>query len=137
MKKVILSLALTFSCLNIWANNEFEKKSTDSDFEKVQKIEAFVEANPGTTYNVLINSSPELLQNIELLDQTSAGSMSPVKDMPLLGGFWWGCCLGIVGLALVYFITDNDRDQVKKALVGCLIATLLWSIGGLWNPFSW
>jgi hypothetical protein len=137
MKKVILSLIVTFTFTSLWANSEFEKTISDKEFEKIQKIEAFVEANPETTLEVLKQSDSELLSGVELLDETSATSLNAVKDMPLLGGFWWGCCLGVIGLALVYFITDNDRDQVKKAFIGCLIATLFLGVGGLINPFGW
>lgn len=137
MKKVILSLIVTFTFSTLWANEEFENSTSKDEFELIRQIEAYVEANPETTLNELKVSNPELLKNVELLEETSASSLNAVKDMPLVGGFWWGCCLGVIGLALVYFITDNDKDQVKKALVGCLIATVIWGIGGLWNPFTW
>mgnify|MGYP007051326105 FL=1 len=96
-----------------------------------------MEANPQTTLNQIKLNNPELINGVEILDDTSASSLSAVKDMPLVSGFWWGCCLGVIGLAIVYFVTDHDKDQVRKALFGCLIATLLWGAGGLWNPFSW
>lgn len=137
MKKIVLSLIVTFTFSSLWANTEFEKTISDKEFEKIQKIEAFVEENPEVTLADLQKSNSELLSNVELLDETSTTTLNAVKDMPLLGGFWWGCCLGIIGLALVYFITDNDRDQVKKAFIGCLIATLFLGIGGLINPFGW
>lgn len=137
MKRVILSLIVTFTFSNIFATGEFEKTISDKEFEKIQKIEAFVEANPEVTLADLQKSNSELLSNVELLDETSTTTLNAVKDMPLLGGFWWGCCLGVIGLALVYFITDNDRDQVKKAFIGCLIATLFLGVGGLINPFGW
>lgn len=137
MKKIVLSLIVTFTFSSLWANTEFEKTISDKEFEKLQKIEAFVEENSEVTLADLQKSNSELLANVELLDETSTTTLNAVKDMPLLGGFWWGCCLGIIGLALVYFITDNDRDQVKKAFIGCLIATLFLGIGGLINPFGW
>ena len=137
MKKVVLSLIVTFTFSSLWANTEFEKTISDKEFEKIQKIEAFVEANPEVTLAELQKSNSELLSNVELLDETSTTNLNAVKDMPLLGGFWWGCCLGVIGLVLVYFITDNDRDQVKKAFIGCLIATLFLGVGGLINPFGW
>jgi hypothetical protein len=137
MKRVILSLIVTFTFSTIFANGEFEKTISDKEFEKIQKIETFVKANPEVTLEVLQKTNSELLTNVELLDETSTTSINAVKDMPILGGFWWGCCLSVLGLAVVYFITDNDREQVKKALIGCIIGTLLFGIGGLLNPFGW
>ena len=122
---------------NLWANENFTNPVSEEEFSQINKIEAFIEANPQTTLAELKNKDSELIQGIELLDNTDAVVNSAVKDMPLLSGFWWGCCLGVVGLALVYFVTDKDRDQTRKALIGCLIATLVWGIGGLINPFGW
>jgi len=137
MKKIVLSLIVTFTFSGLFANKEFEKTISDKEFEKVQKIEAFVESNPEITLADLQNSNSDLLSNIDLLDETSTTTLNAVKDMPLVSGFWWGCCLGVIGLALVYFVTNHDKDQVRKALFGCLIATVLWGVGGLWNPFGW
>lgn len=137
MKRVILSLIICLMFTNLWANENFTNPVSEGEFSQINKIEAFIEANPQTTLAELKNKDSELIQGIELLDNTDAVVNSVVKDMPLLSGFWWGCCLGVVGLALVYFVTDKDRDQTRKALIGCLIATLVWGIGGLINPFGW
>ena len=137
MKRVILSLTICLMFTNLWANENFTNPVSEEEFSQINKIEAFIEANPQTTLAELKNKDSELIQGIELLDNTEAVVNSAVKDMPLLSGFWWGCCLGVVGLALVYFVTDKDRDQTRKALIGCLIATLVWGIGGLINPFGW
>jgi hypothetical protein len=34
--------------------------------------------------------------------------------------FAWGACLGVAGIAIVYFVAD-DRDETKKALIGCAV----------------
>lgn len=137
MKKVILSLIVTFTFSNIFANGEFENNVSKTEFNQITQLEAYVEANPQTTLSEIKVNNPELINGVELLDDTAASSLSAVKDMPLVSGFWWGCCLGVIGLAIVYLVTDHDKDQVRKALFGCLIATVLWGVGGLWNPFSW
>ncbi len=58
----------------------------------------------------------------------------PDEGPPLgIPSFLWGCCLGVIGILLVYVLTDGDRDQTKKALWGCVVGSLsgcvLW---GLW-----
>ena len=37
-----------------------------------------------------------------------------------IASFLWGCAFGWVGLLIVYLVTDNDKEQTKKALWGCL-----------------
>jgi hypothetical protein len=139
MKKLLVTIFVIFNFVNLFANEGFEyaKAVSESEFEELNKIENYLESHPQATFEVIKTENPDLLANLKLHDKAEPESVVLAKDMPLVGGFWWGCCLGIIGLALVYFITDNDREQVKKALIGCLIATLVWSIGGLWNPFSW
>jgi len=137
MKKVILSLIVTLTFSNIFANGEFDNNVSKTEFNQINQLETYVEANPQTTLSEIKVNNPELLNGVELLDETATSSIGAVKDMPLVSGFWWGCCLGVIGLAIVYFVTDHDKDQVRKALFGCLIATVLWGVGGLWNPFSW
>ena len=107
-------------------------------FEKANTILGFriTDTMFGGTDEELKQTKPELLKGFDLLSNTDA-NFAPTKNMPLVGGFWWGCCLGVVGLALVYFITDHDKDQVRKAFLGCVVATVIWGIGGLWNPFGW
>jgi hypothetical protein len=137
MKKVILSLIVTLTFSNIFANGEFDNNVSKTEFNQINQLETYVEANPQTTLSEIKVNNPELINGVELLDETATSSIGAVKDMPLVSGFWWGCCLGVIGLAIVYFVTDHDKDQVRKALFGCLIATVLWGVGGLWNPFSW
>lgn len=61
MKRVILSLIVTFTFSNIFATGEFEKTISDKEFEKIQKIEAFVEANPEVTLEDLQKTNSALL----------------------------------------------------------------------------
>lgn len=115
---------------------DLKAKNVENEFSKVNKLEKYLAEHPEMTYEQIKQSKPELLEGFDLISNTNT-NFAPTKDMPLVGGFWWGCCLGIVGLALVYFITDNNKDQVRVAFWGCLIATIFWGIGGLWNPFNW
>ncbi|RFS16320.1 hypothetical protein [Emticicia sp. C21] len=118
------------------ADLEYKEQTIDDKFAKVEKLEQYLAAHPEATLETVKKTNPELLKGFDLIETTET-NFSPTKEMPIVGGFWWGCCLGIVGLGLVYFITDNDKDQVRQALWGCIIATILWSVGGLWNPFGW
>ena len=119
------------------ADLEYKPKSVEEEFARVNKLEEYLSEHPEATLETIKQTNPALLEGIDLITTTTGANFAPTKEMPLLGGFWWGCCLGIVGLGLVYFITDNDRDEVRKALWGCIITTLIVGIGGLWNPFGW
>lgn len=134
-----LFIMLSFVASTAFAANtdlEYKAVTVEDEFAKVNKLEQYLSEHPNMTYEQVKKAKPELLEGVDLIANTNT-NFAPTKDMPLVGGFWWGCCLGVVGLALVYFITDHDKDQVRKAFWGCVIATILWGIGGFWNPFSW
>jgi hypothetical protein len=134
-----LLFLLSFLATTTFAANtdlDFQPNEVKDEFGKVNKLEKYLAEHPGVTLEELKQTKPELLEGFDLVANTDT-NFAPTKNMPLVGGFWWGCCLGVVGLALVYFITDHDRDQVRKAFWGCVIATILWGVGGFWNPFNW
>ncbi len=137
MKKIVFTFLLSVAGLTSMAHDEFYQAKQDEGFAQLERVEIFVNQNHGITLEELKTQNSELIQGIELEDSNLSSIQMVAGDMPLVGSFWWGCCLGVIGLALVYFITDNDKAQVKSALWGCLIATLLWGAGGLWNPFGW
>jgi hypothetical protein len=139
MKKLTAAFALfltTFATLAVTPDSGFELDATtlEAEFADLDKIEAFVENNDGVTLQELTAERADLLESVTLTADTS--TVFTAEETPILGGFWWGCCLGIVGLALVYFITDNDRDEVKKALIGCVISSLVIGLGGIFNVFN-
>ena len=134
-----LIFLLSFFTISTFAANtdlDYQSANVKSEFSKVDKLEKYLNEHPEVTLEELKQTKPELLKGFDLLSNTDT-NFAPTKNMPLVGGFWWGCCLGVVGLALVYFITDHDKDQVRKAFLGCVVATVIWGIGGLWNPFGW
>lgn len=119
---------------------DYDAKSVNDEFAQLNKIEQYVQKNEGVTLNDLKTSNSELVSNIKMNEETSASFL--VDELP--GGipaFWWGCILTIVGVILVYVITDQDKDQTKKALMGCLVtgATYLvfWLVWGVLLGRSW
>ncbi|PLK46192.1 hypothetical protein [Emticicia sp. TH156] len=103
----------------------YNDKSIDAEFEKLNKLEAFVNANEGTTFEDV--KETELVKDLNL--DTKATTSLAVDDLPLnIPAFWWGCVLGLIGVLLVYIITDKDKAQTKMALYGCLTWTALWIV---------
>jgi hypothetical protein len=138
MKKTILSLFLLLTSFSIFAKDVFEAQNLEKEFTELNAIEHCIEQNPEASLETLKKESPELLQNINLIESPSLVSSNMRSEMPIIGSFWWGCCLGVVGLALVYFMTDKDKGQLRPAVWGCLLSTLIFGgVFGFWNPFGW
>ncbi len=51
---------------------------------------------------------------------------NPEDDGPPFGipSFLWGCCFGLLGVLFVYLMTDNNKEEAQKALIGCVVGGL-------------
>ncbi|MCC7467333.1 MAG: hypothetical protein IT261_13725 [Saprospiraceae bacterium] len=97
----------------------------DNEFAAMTQLEQFVEEH-NATYSKLAAENHVLLQNVTSDTDISAsllGSTAP-DDERLLGipGFWWGFCLGILGIILVYVALEGDakKREGKNAIIGFL-----------------
>ena len=139
MKKIIASLFFLFTGVFAFAAPSDEvftldRQALNNEFKGLEKVENYVQQHDGVSLEQVQQANPSVLENVNIEKDSVAGINHINKEMPILGGFWWGCILGVIGLALVYFISDNDSQQVKAALWGCLLSTLLLG-GAIWNPF--
>lgn len=124
MKKIlslITILALSFTVATGAEPINLDAQNIDSEFEQLNKIEKFVINNEGTTLDNLKSQNSELLSDINI--EADAASVVASSDLPAgIPAFWWGCVLTILGVVLVYVLTDKDNAQTKKALLGCLVS---------------
>jgi cytochrome c biogenesis protein CcdA len=124
MKRIlslITILALSFTVATAAEPINFDAQNIDSEFEQLNKIEKFVINNEGTTLDNLKSQNSELLSNINI--EADSASVVASSDLPAgIPAFWWGCVLTILGVVLVYVLTDKDNAQTKKALLGCLVS---------------
>lgn len=132
MKKLLSLLLLTiFSVSFSFATepqNEFEfnQDEISQEFGKLNQIESYVQKND-VTLDELKAEKADLVAGIELNNDATAALSA--GDLP--GGipaFWWGCVLAVLGVVLVYVLTDQDKDQTKKALIGCLVFAGAWVV---------
>ena len=81
----------------------------------------------GITYADLKAMNSELIVNVS--DEAAPMGATGDNDATLgIPAFWWGCVLGWVGILAVYLLTDNDKEQAKKALYGCLVQAGVFGI---------
>ncbi len=133
MKKVFSLIAIFCITLSVSMAAEpaesfqYNEKDITAEFEQLNKIEQYVQNNEGTTLDELQNQNSELVKDLNISAETS--SSIAAKELPLgVPAFWWGCVLTIVGVILVYVLTDEDKDQTKKALIGCLVTAGVYVI---------
>lgn len=142
MKNVCLSSMLfVMMCMPVllWANANPYPTKTDTTLQSLfqldeaslyqsvddlSQLEAYLKANPDLSLADLEATNHPLLSNLHLSDSPHSALVEPPLGVP---SFLWGFCLGIIGLAIVYFVTE-DREQTEKALIGCLVGTLIGTI---------
>ena len=97
-----------------------DEGALESAMAELNELDAFLSTNEGVTYDDLQTSGSELIFNVD-------GASSPLgmdqEGEPPLGipSFLWGCVFGLIGILIVYIITDGDKDETKKALWGMLV----------------
>lgn len=122
MKKLFVSTFLLFSTVLSFADAKESQLFVSPDAEVAAEMSEL------TAIEIQLNKNPELqMEDIKssglgmAMGSNLASSARLMPDEKALGipSFIWGCGLGIAGVAVVYFVTE-DTDQTKKALWGCL-----------------
>ena len=127
MKLNTLLILLIFT-FNAYAENPFEKINTDKEFEKLNKLESIVNHNPNFTVDSVIKEQPQLLKELGIEKDTKSSVSNTEDPMNPAGfpAFWWGFCLGVWGIIIVYLITDNDKSAINKTVKGCITASAIY-----------
>ncbi len=140
----LLSGALFASSPSVAPANPFQDDLSrmDNEFAGMTELEQLVEAR-NATYTELASENNTLLNNVSSnndIASTLLGSVAPDGDR-LLGipGFWWGFCLGVLGIILVYVAIEGDarKTEGKKAIIGCAVWSVIWIIAYLLIWGAW
>ncbi len=96
-------------------------------FAEINDLTQFVAENEGVTYTDLEKDNSELISKVSA---SAFLSMQQDPDELALGipSFLWGCVFGIIGVLVVYIMTDENKEQTKKAFWGCVTSTAIWTV---------
>ena len=128
MKKIILfaSLALLIAGTSMAGQAElfsYNQEAVEMEMAELSCLENFVLENPGISLSDLVASENELVAN--MAHSPAFYGLNTMNEKALgIGGFWWGCCLGPLGILVVWLAAD-DPAETRKSIFGCVISTLL------------
>lgn len=130
MKRILILLTSLSISFSVFASDPLQKEDFSSEFKKLNQLEAIVIANPTLTVDSVIKDQPELLKDLGISNEakSSIGGDDPMRPAGF-PAFWWGFCLGIWGILIVYLITDNDKAALNKTVKGCVTAVIVY--GGI------
>jgi hypothetical protein len=123
--------AMAGSTLSISSTDEaavnFDENEIYSSFDQVNSLVSYVSENENVTYADVASYDNSMVENVS---SNAAVAMNTTNsDNPLiLGAFWYGCMFTALGILVVAFVTDNDSDQVRKAVSGCLVTTVVMPV---------
>jgi len=133
MKKFLLTLLFSVFAFGIQASIsdlfKIDDAALSEEFASLNQLEEIVATHSDATFESLMAEHSDLMQSIHLQNDLSNGILGFYFEPPLgIPSFVWGFCAGFVGLAIVYFVTE-DSTETKKALWGCIASTALSTIG--------
>ncbi len=123
MRKIYLAVSFFLVASLSFASNsdlfKLDYNKVQDEFAQLDQLAQKVKTE-NLTYADLASTDAQLVETLALSSTPSI----PLPDGALgIPSFLWGCVLGPVGILLAYLLTDNDRDEAKKAVWGCLANT--------------
>lgn len=131
MRKIYVVLALiVFAASQAVAVDRsmfhLDEEKIQSELAGLNQLEEYL-ASSDATLASMTEENHFLLRNV----RTGSADLNLLMGLtePPLGipSFLWGFCLGLPGIAIVYFVAD-DRDETRKALWGCVAGGLLYTV---------
>ncbi|MEA1877186.1 MAG: hypothetical protein U9N86_09985 [Bacteroidota bacterium] len=128
MKKTILlaSFALLIAGSSMAGQADlfsYNQEAVELEMTDLTSLENFVLSNPGVRLSDMIASENELVA--DMTHSSSFYGFDLMNDKALgIGGFLWGCCLGPLGVLVVWLVAD-DPAETKKSLFGCIVNALI------------
>ena len=116
---------------------EYDEEKVEAAFADLDELENLLETNPEWTIADVAFRLPQYNYMLENVNPAPLGftNISAPGNIP---SFWWAFSFSIVGsyfiysavagpiaVAIVYFNTDKDKAETKKAIYGCLTGTVL------------
>jgi hypothetical protein len=105
----------------------FDESEIYASFDQVNDLVSYVSVNDAVTYADVASVDNTMVENVSS-SAALALSNSNAGDPPFVGAFWWGCVLNLVGIAVVAFTTDMDKEQIMKSVWGCVASTVGWVV---------
>ncbi|MCK5821514.1 MAG: hypothetical protein KAH17_06495 [Bacteroidales bacterium] len=138
MKKTILlaSLALLIAGSSMAGQAglfSYNQEAIELEMSDLTSLEDFVLDNPGVSLSDMIASENELVSG--MTHSSAFYGFDLMNDKALgIGGFLWGCCLGPVGVLVVWLVAD-DPAETKRSIIGCIVNALIGG-GGYFYQYT-
>ena len=102
----------------------FDEDAVYSEFDEIAELSQVLSSEDLSVDEI----SSSLTENIAMeaalpLTADEDGASGAPLGIP---SFLWGCLLSWVGIILVYFLTEENKDETKKAVWGCVAGSVAY-----------
>lgn len=120
-----LKSTVDFTSAEIQATTDFNDSEIYEAFAELSTLDQYLQTNEDKTYSDLELEDSSMLAGVS--STTTLPLSSSASDELALGipSFLWGCVFGIIGVVVVYLMTDENKEQTKKAVYGCIASTVV------------
>ncbi len=107
------------SSSEIKAASSFDESEVYAAMADLNQLDQYLQTNVAQSYSDVAKENSAILSGVSATSSLPASG--PANSQTALGipSFLWGCVFGIIGVLIVYLMTDKDKEQTKKALWGC------------------
>jgi hypothetical protein len=128
MKKLILIAALVVAgFFKVSANDvdlfSYDKSAVQTALSELNVLESYVIEHPALAIVQTSENGTMMVNGIKLYSNPFDNGGGLPLGIP---AFLWGCVLDWVGILVVYLVTNNDHEQVRKAIWGCAANAVFW-----------
>jgi hypothetical protein len=115
----------------------YDEAKIDKEFEELSKLESLLKSNP-EIFDIENSMKLISLNNYLNSNNYSMNSTTGIAAPGKLSSFWftfafsaigtytlYGAVAGPISVGIVYFSSNKDKAEVKKAIWGCVTGTLL------------
>lgn len=123
-----LKSTVDISSTEIQATSDFNDSEIYEAFADISTLDQYLQKNEDKTYSDLQKENSSLLAGVSSSTTLPLSSSAPDELALGIPSFLWGCVFGIVGVLVVYLMTDENKAQTKKAFYGCIASTVVGTV---------
>ncbi len=106
----------------------FDENEVYAEFSAIADLSDMI-ASSELTADEIATTDASVLENVSTVATLPLTSDEESGGAPLgIPSFLWGCVFGLLGVILVYFISEENKDETKKALWGCIAGGAIYAI---------
>ncbi len=100
---------------------QLDEEALELAMHELNEIEDYLNVHEDFTYTDLEINANDLALNLSAVPAPSGSIYGPLG----IPSFVWGFVLSVVGIVIVYVMTDGDKQETKKSLYGCVTSAVV------------